>query len=788
MDSTTGSHGACLVRLTLAETMAKEAQKVCATFATSIVTPGKDSSATSTLPADAATSLKTIIDTHLALVSARKATAVKDNDLIYHDILPTESTLPAIEPLATAKPISIQDIYSSAEVQKLIGANTAGAPSNDLFSTLVPLGVHEAASMYSEEKAKLVRAESERVSLTDGQLEAALEYLTLPRGLKRFKSDGIEDLADPGAEVRGWAEEEIEGGGSKGQDGLGAGSDAIDDALRNVDRARQRARGDLEEAQKTLDEEAAVCEKLRVRHGDKWSQSPSGMETKALRGDIKRNREALEQASDNDLAIQHLWTDSERFIRVLLGGKESLERAFAEALATPASRSNGSSQLVDLLQDDEGAEVQTESLAARVAAIESHLSMLQRIKKERADCLVELRSRVQSDDISHLLILNRRASTDSQTQLFQQELDKFRGTMQRILRNVGEQERVLGELTQNWKEINESSRGRSIGREWEEKSRAREQLVGQLKRAKDANAQVRAGLGKALAFYSELQEIATQLRRNARAFVEERAIERDRLLGEVEWQSGAGGSGSLEGAFGRMDMGGRGASRMDSAPPPRASYPTSPAPPPPPPQAPPLTSYMHSSPYGSLDAAFGSGMTSSRAAPAPAPYPASPPPLQTYTSAPPPPSHFSSFSSPPPPSGSQYGAPPPPSPQSSLQYGAPPPSLHYGGPPPPSSSQYPSPPPTSSPSSHYYAQPPAQYRQPSLPPPPPQWNSSYSTASQLPPPPPPPQSSQSYGYGAPHYPSGPPPPPLPTQQRQPSYSSHMPRQQPQQGGWQQPPY
>lgn len=753
--------------------MAKEAQKVCLTFVNSNVAPGKDGPSSSTLPSDAANSLKTIIDTHLAIVTSRQAMAVKDNDLIYHDILPTESTLSTIEPLAAAKPISIQEIYGSAEVQKLIGANTSGAPSNDLFSSLVPLGVHEAASMYSEEKAKLVRGESERVALTDGQLQAALDYLTLPKGLKRFKSDGLQDLSDPGSEVYGWAEEEIEGGGSKGQDGLGTGSEAIDEGLQSVNSARDRARAELEEAQKTLDEEAAQCEKLRVRHGDKWNQSPSRMETKSLRSDIKRNREALESATENDLAIQRLWAESEPLIRILLGGRESVERAFAEVIVSQPSK--GGNALVDLLQDDDGGvESQSELVKEKVSTIESQLSMLQRIKKERSDALVELRSRVQSDDISHLLILNRKASTESQTQLFQQELDKFRDTTQRITRNASDQERVLADLTQIWKEVNESSRGRSIGEEWEKKNRSRERLVDQLRTAKDSNAQVRAGLGKALAFYSELREITTSLRQNARSFVEQRAIERERLLSEMEWQSrGSGnGGGSIDGAFARMSV-----TRQDST---GAGYrETSLTPSGPPPQPPqqqqhtqPLTSHMNAAPYADLDSAFGAN-GSTRG-----------PPRSFYNTTSPPP---------PPPPSQQYASP--------HQYSSasvPPPFQSYNSRA-PASPHYTSPPSNAYYSQQQHQQPPSvlpqQQRAPSLPPPPPQWNSSYSGAAQLPPPPQTP--SQSYQYGGASYPaanqrSAGPPPPLPHQQQQYSYQNYLqyPQQPPppQSNQWQQSPY
>lgn len=686
-------HGSCLVRLTLAETLAKEAQKACAAFSTAVGPSASGSE--STLPPDAATSLKTIIDQHLAIVSARKATAVKDNDLIYHDILPTESTLPAIEPVAVAQPISIQDIYASPDVQKVTGATGTGAPANDLFAALVPLGVHEAASMYSEEKAKLVRGEGERASLADGQLEAALEYLTMPHGLNKFKHGGLQDLADPGGQVREWADEEIQGGGSRGQDGLGSGSDAIDDGLRNVRESRERARADLEEARRMLDEEAALCEKLRVQHGERWTQSPSGLEAKALRSDIKSNRDALQQAMLNDDAIDRLWQESQDSIRVLLGGREALDRAFAHALGAGSESSTGAeNQLVDLLQDDTASEAQQQELRAKVNSMEKHLSALHRVKKDRADTIGELRSRIQADDISHLLILNRRAPAEAQTHLFQQELEKFRPLTQRLARTVSEQDKLLSEATQIWKDITESPLGRSMGAEYDGKNAARRRLITDLRRAKDANAQVRAGVAKGVTFYAQLQDIASSLRRDAKSFVEERAIERERIIGEVNYSSrspaappsngnvafespygrmsmgsdkyqpspSSQGVGGLESSFGRMGMGSE-------------AYPSSPP--------------AHSA-YGSLDAAFGAG----QAPPPPAQYRGGaalpPPPPQWAASSgglppPPPPPQFAGATY-----GQRFQPPPPPmppAPQQSVSYGfppPPPPPQTYGrGPPPP---------------------------------------------------------------------------------------------------------
>ena len=47
----------------------------------------------------------------------------------------------------------------------------------DFFLRLVPLSVHESASVYSEEKGKLVRGEVEKADSAEGEARSALDGL-----------------------------------------------------------------------------------------------------------------------------------------------------------------------------------------------------------------------------------------------------------------------------------------------------------------------------------------------------------------------------------------------------------------------------------------------------------------------------------------------------------------------------------------------------------------------------------------------------------------------------------
>ena len=242
-DSGGGKHGSGLVRMKLADSLAQETQRLANSFSYTFV-----SSSTPSLPHDAATCLLEITKAHATLCSEAKAQALRDNDLIYHDILPSEASLPSIEKLPVAAPITIQEVYSNPEVSKLIGP--------DIFVRLVPLAVHESASIYSEEKAKLVRAEVERVDLSEGEIRAGLEHLGLPGAVADWRRLVSDDQAgDTEVELSGQMRrlvDDIQHGGS------------IERLIADLDRERETCERDLRELNSLLEGESRDCERMRV--------------------------------------------------------------------------------------------------------------------------------------------------------------------------------------------------------------------------------------------------------------------------------------------------------------------------------------------------------------------------------------------------------------------------------------------------------------------------------------------------------------------------------------------
>ncbi|XP_060713065.1 tyrosine-protein phosphatase non-receptor type 23b [Tachysurus vachellii] len=98
------------------------------------------------------------------IIGGKFNSAKKDNDFIYHESVPGLDTLAAVKGSSLVKPIPISPT----------DPNTTGP---DLFSNLVPLEAHVASSVYSEEKAKLLREVMAKIDEKNQSLGSFMDSL-----------------------------------------------------------------------------------------------------------------------------------------------------------------------------------------------------------------------------------------------------------------------------------------------------------------------------------------------------------------------------------------------------------------------------------------------------------------------------------------------------------------------------------------------------------------------------------------------------------------------------------
>ena len=372
MDDAAGKHGEALGRFNLAESLAKEALRSATSFNTAFV-----SSLSPTLPSDAGSAIFERLKAHHVLCSERYKEAQKENDLIYNAVIPPLESLSNVEKTPVATPLHIHEVYATPEVQKTIG--------QDFFIRLIPLSVHESASVYSEEKAKLVRAEVEKAEGAEGEARSGIDGMGVRAGLSRFKAIAEGEVGGEDEiplDVRRWKEDIA----------VIEETEPVEGLMDELQKFKSDAHRDIDAINRELEGESRECEAKRVQYEHLWTQAPSAGLTKDLRKELKAHTSALEAAEASDHQVASLWESVKGDIHLLLS--PNLEQLFRER----AGSSNGE-HLLDLDAADEAEEVRERAKISQfVSDIEERLSTLSKISRERNEILKDLKDKVRSSD------------------------------------------------------------------------------------------------------------------------------------------------------------------------------------------------------------------------------------------------------------------------------------------------------------------------------------------------------------------------------------------------------
>ncbi|KAF2002266.1 vacuolar protein-sorting protein-like protein bro1 [Amniculicola lignicola CBS 123094] len=517
-DNDANSHGIAICRLQLAETHAKDANRGAIAFPSSVPT-------NSNLAADAGPIMADMTKRHVANIQERLAEFMKDNDFIYHQGIPTEASLTAIPKLPAAKAIPVSELYQGQDIQRIIGP--------DIFQKIVPMAVTESASLYDEEKAKLIRAESERVEVANDEMAASLDYLKLPDSLNVLKG-GMDQEMSVDDDFRKWCEE------LAGHAPFTSAFDQLNDDKANITTL-------LDGSMKQLDMEESVCEKMRSKYGVEWTQQPSSRLTATLRSDIRNYRGAVEEASTSDAQLYATYRQFESdFDEMRSAGETDEADVLYQRAMIKAGASKGKSPRPvegNLLDDDF---VDGPTVADQIANVEELIRKLNLVKRERAQVLKDLKDKVHSDDISNILILNKKAIANQESQLFKAELEKFRPHQNRILQANHKQASLIKELTRTYSDLLKDKRVRSEQTKYEAFSRQRNTVMSKYKRVYQSFHDLIAGLDRAQEFYTEMRETVESLQKNVETFVNNRRSEGGQLLSKIEQSKSQGFSAQAD--------------------------------------------------------------------------------------------------------------------------------------------------------------------------------------------------------------------------------------------------
>ncbi|CAO3635962.1 unnamed protein product [Cunninghamella echinulata] len=550
-------YGEQVARLAWAEKLAKEGEKL----ATQLATLSKTSSsaatttsilisyigktnqdATTTTGNDHTTTKNTenkehaygcfveICHTLQASCLEKLTTAERDNDLIYHDQVPQESILVPIDRLKAVKAVPIHELYSSTDASKVIGP--------DIFQRLIPLSIHEASSLYSEEKAALIRRETERCDVAKAEYSAALDYMKLPQGLHKFKSVQKSDasitasilntFASPPMQVNQWANE------IKSNESVGSAT-TIQALIDQLQHASQETKTILDHISLQLDKEMGACESMRVKYGNDWLQDPSGVLTKNYRQDLRTHIGTLTnaQASDQQIIQKYQLISNELAILKQGADSQALETLFTDSLSFNeqiSSSQHGENSMLDLHID---VGLGNKTLEQKINKIEAVLNKLDTLQKDREEILADLKDKTMKDDITQILVLNKK-NTNAEQQIFTTQLGKYQSHQQRISTSIYQQQQTIQELGTAFKQLMELDEARKLQSQWDTAERQHHQVIKKLNTTFTDYQDIKASLKSGIEFYQHLADVVQSLEKNVDYFVNQRKTEREELADAIE--------------------------------------------------------------------------------------------------------------------------------------------------------------------------------------------------------------------------------------------------------------
>ncbi|KAJ9609371.1 bck1-like resistance to osmotic shock [Cladophialophora chaetospira] len=522
----TNQQGSAIARLQLAEKSSKQANSLAKSF------PSTPSSA-SQLGSDTASTLQSITRRQMENVQEKLTSLVKDNDYIYHQTVPAEASLSPVTKVPAAKAIPLSELYQGQDIQRIIGP--------DIFQKIVPISVTESASMYDEEKAKLIRSEAEKVEQANGEMAASLDYLKLPNSLNVLKG-GLEQEMGTDREFESWCQELTN-------------HQSFSTAFEQLQRDKQAVLDSLAKSTKQLDMEESVCEKMRSKYGPDWTQQPSSRLTSTLRADVKSYRDTVDEAGNSDAQLFSTARQYEGDFEEMRNAGEQGEAdiLYQQALIKAGSASKGRSKSGgegSLLDEDYGEG--GFSVADQIAKVEDLLRKLNLVKRERMQVLKDLKEKVHTDDISNVLILNKKAIANQENQLFQAELEKFRSHQNRLISTVHKQASLLKELTKTYGDLLQDKRVRSDQQRYDAMQKSKSSVMNKYRRVFNAHEDLIQGLMRAQGFYTEMKESVDSLEKNVESFVSNRRAEGAQLLHSIEQTKNSSADGQAAAEQKRM--------------------------------------------------------------------------------------------------------------------------------------------------------------------------------------------------------------------------------------------
>ncbi|XP_045762930.1 tyrosine-protein phosphatase non-receptor type 23 isoform X2 [Maniola jurtina] len=399
------------------------------------------------------------------VVEGKRKAAKNENEFIYHEEVPEKDMLSDLKPvcLVSAVPINFNDPEVSGP---------------DIFGRLVPMGAHEASSLYSEEKAKLLRHMVSQAEAKDSELTEFMSSLQLDQ-LDVLDSDQKipQEIVDRCA-------------------AMNAKADIIQnlvDSMNSLAEIISDVEHSLEEIKSLIQEETLKEKEYQKQMGPR---PPSIVQTEISR-EYHKYQEAHSRTNESNQVLHKAMTLHITNLRLLSQPLDVLQTK------------------IPSIENIEGLDRDTMKEMRRV------VGKAKEMQKQRDSLVQQLRTALADDDVTAQLLAR---SNEPLEDIFKQEMEKHTPTVKIIEQNLAAQENIINKLTSLYASYGDSRRLLS------DVLRKREGLINALITSYDTHAELLGKSQKGLEFYKKLSHNVNGLLTRVRSVCQVQREERAQLM------------------------------------------------------------------------------------------------------------------------------------------------------------------------------------------------------------------------------------------------------------------
>ena len=411
------------------------------------------------------------------VIKGKLDNAKKENEFIYHEKVPEIDTLVELKGASLVKGIGFE--VTDREI--------AGA---DIFSRLVPLEAHEASSLYSEEKAKVLRVIGEEIESKNNELALFMSSMSLDE-------DGVVPKPD---EHIALPQELIEVAASlsvKGEDNVTV---HLKTAMSRIAAVSAEVETSLKEIRDILkDNEEQEKEFSEVMNSDDKESSKVGRNniTQEIATECEKFEGAHKMASDSNSTLHNAIKLHMDNLKLLTLPLEKLQKEIPS--------------MADLDEESE----------ANVAEVRRILLKVEEMKEQRLNLESSYRRQLMEDDITKKLVLHK----DKQLpEIFEIEIKKHDKLSKLLRTNLSAQSNIIKALTEVNAKYVETRRIIS------DLTNSRNEMIGSLVASFYAHEDLLHKAAKGLEFYDKLDSNVTKLLHRVEGVVKVHQEERDAII------------------------------------------------------------------------------------------------------------------------------------------------------------------------------------------------------------------------------------------------------------------